>query len=112
MIRAVVRAGQFSDPGPEQLLADVLIQRRDKIRQALLPAVNPVVAASLSASGELAFQNAAVAAGLRSRRPVTSSDGRDLTTRPGKPSKLGNRAASRARAPRRHPPYSRVPEDT
>ena len=31
MIRAIVKTGQYTDPQAEQLLADVLIQRRDKI---------------------------------------------------------------------------------
>ena len=43
MIRAVAKTGSYSDPAAEKLLADVLIQRRDRIGQAFLPAVNPVV---------------------------------------------------------------------
>ena len=43
MIRAVVHAGQFSDPAAEKHLADVLIKRRDKIKSVYLTAVNPVV---------------------------------------------------------------------
>ncbi len=38
MIRAVVKAGEFSDPKAEALLADVLIKRRDKIGRAYLTA--------------------------------------------------------------------------
>ena len=42
----------------------MLIQRRDKIGQAYLNAINPVVNVALQESGELSFDNAAVAAGV------------------------------------------------
>ncbi len=64
MIRAIVKAGRFSDPAAETLLADVLIQRRDKIGQAYLNAINPVVSVALDDGGALTFDNAAVAAGV------------------------------------------------
>jgi hypothetical protein len=60
MIRAVVHTGQFSDPNAEKYLADVLIQRREKIKSTYLPAVNPIVNPRLDAKG-LTFENAAVA---------------------------------------------------
>ena len=34
LIRAAVRTGEFSDPQAEKYLADVLIQRREKIKSA------------------------------------------------------------------------------
>ena len=43
MIRAAVHTGEFSDPEAEKYLADVLIQRRDKIKSTYLTAVNPIV---------------------------------------------------------------------
>lgn len=58
-IRAIVRAGQFSDPGAERQLGDVLIRRRDKIGQAYLTRLVPVVAPSLEPSGTLVFDNIA-----------------------------------------------------
>ena len=64
MIRALVKTGQYSDPQAEALLAKVLIQRRDKIGHAYLPAVNPVVNVALSDTGMLTFANAAVSAGI------------------------------------------------
>jgi hypothetical protein len=64
LIRAIVKTGQYSDPQAEQLLADVLIQRRNKIGQAYLPAVNPLVDFALDSRGRLSFENAAVAAGV------------------------------------------------
>jgi len=42
----------------------VLMQRRDRIAQAYLPAINPVVDPKLSPDGTLVFENAAVAAGV------------------------------------------------
>ncbi len=62
MMRAVASAGQYQDEAAAKLLADVLIQRRDKIGQAYLNAVNPVVNLELDASDTLTFQNAAVEA--------------------------------------------------
>jgi hypothetical protein len=64
MIRAMVKTGQYSEPKDELLLADVLIQRRNKIAAHYLNAINPLVAFSLSTTGELAFRNAAVDAGV------------------------------------------------
>ncbi len=63
MIRAVVKTGQFSNPAAEEYLADVLIQRRDKIKSVYLTQISPIVAPRLDASG-LTFQNAAVAEGV------------------------------------------------
>jgi hypothetical protein len=64
MIRAVVHAGEFSDAASEKALADIIIQRRDKILKTYLPAVNPIVAPRLDGSGRLTFENAAVTAGV------------------------------------------------
>jgi hypothetical protein len=64
MIRALAKTGMYSDPAAERLLADVLIQRRDKIGAAYLVAVTPLVNVELSADGRLSFDNAAVAAGV------------------------------------------------
>ena len=64
MIRAIVKTGQYSDPAAEKLLADVLIQRRNKIGQAYLTKVNPLVKLALDDAGTLTFANAAVDAGV------------------------------------------------
>ena len=64
MIRAIVKTGQYSDPQAEQLLAEVLIQRRDKIAHAYLNAINPVINVALDGGGALTFDNAAVQAGV------------------------------------------------
>jgi hypothetical protein len=64
LIRAIVSTGRYTDPKAEQHLADVLIQRRDKIGLAYLPSVNPVVNFALDQTGRLTFENAAVNAGF------------------------------------------------
>jgi len=66
MIRAIAATGQYHDAAAAKLLADVLIQRRDKIGQAYLNGINPVVNPALDASETLTFENAAVVAGVAS----------------------------------------------
>src|SRR5262245_55722751 len=63
MVRAIVHTGEFSDPASEKAIADIMIKRRDKILQAYLPAVNPIVTPSLQ-NDRLSFENAAVSAGV------------------------------------------------
>ena len=63
MIRAIVHTGQFSDPGAEKAIADIMIERRDAIVRTYLPAVNPIVAPRLE-NNRLSFENAALAAGV------------------------------------------------
>jgi hypothetical protein len=64
MIHAIVKTGAYSNSGDERLLAEVLMQRRDKIARHYLNAVNPLVGFALSPDGKLTFQNAAVEAGV------------------------------------------------
>ena len=61
MIRAMVGTGEYSNPGDAKLLADVLIQRRDKIGRTFLVPINPLVDFTLE-NGTLSFENAAVEA--------------------------------------------------
>jgi hypothetical protein len=61
MIRAIIHTGEFSDPAAEKAIADIMIKRRDKILQAYLPAVNPIVTPRLE-NDRLSFNNAAVEA--------------------------------------------------
>ena len=70
LIRAAVRAAQFSDPKAEKYLGDVLIKRRDKILNVYLNAVNPIVNPRLDAGGRLTFENAAIAAGVAKGQPT------------------------------------------
>jgi hypothetical protein len=63
VIRTVVRTGQFSDPAAEEHIADVLIERREKIKSIYLTQVNPIVNPRLDAKG-LTFENAAVTGGV------------------------------------------------
>jgi hypothetical protein len=64
LIRAAVKTGRFSDPAAERYLADVIVERRDKIARAYLASVNPLVDFALDATGRLTFDNAAVRAGV------------------------------------------------
>ena len=64
LIRALVQVAEYSDPAASQHLADVLIARRDRIGEAYLPAVNPIVDVALDPDGVLTFGNAAVDAGV------------------------------------------------
>jgi hypothetical protein len=66
MIRTAAKTGAYSDPAATSHLAAVLIQRRDKIARAYLPAVNPLVDFAMSAAGVLTFSNAAEQAGVAS----------------------------------------------
>jgi hypothetical protein len=68
MIRALVKTGKYTDPAAERLLADVLIKRRDKIGQAYMTRINPLVNFSLDSSGVLRFENAALKAGIGNGR--------------------------------------------
>jgi len=61
MVRAIVHAGEYTDPSAEKAIADILIKRRDKILRAYLPAVNPIVTPRLE-NDRLSFENAAVTA--------------------------------------------------
>ncbi len=69
MIHAVVATGHYSDESAAKLLADVLIQRRDKIGRAYLTAVTPAVNVALDGSDTLTFDNAAAAAGVADEPP-------------------------------------------
>jgi hypothetical protein len=61
-IRAAVSVGGFTDKAAEKLLADVLIERRNKIGRTYYTRINPLVDFQLSDAGVLTFVNAAVAA--------------------------------------------------
>ncbi|HEY7447159.1 MAG TPA: hypothetical protein VH702_03365 [Vicinamibacterales bacterium] len=74
MIRAIAKSGQYTDPEAERLIGDVLIQRRDKIGQAYLNAVSPLVNFALDNNGRLTFDNAAVVA-----KVATGSSGYSAT---------------------------------
>ena len=64
MITALAKSGMYSDPAEALHLAEVLIQRRNKIGAAYLNSMSPLVDFSLSPAGRLSFVNAAVAAGV------------------------------------------------
>ena len=64
MIRAIVRTGEFSDPGAERYLGDMLIERRNKIGKAYLTRLVPVVSPALDGAGVLTFDNVAARYGI------------------------------------------------
>ena len=66
MIRAIANTGHYHDESAARLLAEILIQRRDRIGRAYLTAVNPVINMALDRDGRLTFENAAVMAGVAS----------------------------------------------
>jgi hypothetical protein len=66
MIDAVVHEGDFGNAEAERELARTIRERRNRILQTYLPAVNPVTSPALDGRGGLRFTNAAVAAGVAS----------------------------------------------
>lgn len=64
MIHSLAATGHYTDESAAKLLADVLIQRRDKIGRAYLNAINPASDFTLAADGTFTFENAAAAAGV------------------------------------------------
>jgi hypothetical protein len=63
-IRAAVAAGGYTDPAAEQLLASVLMKRRNTIGRVYFTAINPLLRFTLDDAGTLAFENPAVRAGF------------------------------------------------
>jgi hypothetical protein len=63
-IRAAVKTGGFTDPKAEELLASLLIQRRDIIGRTYYARINPLTRFALSNDGTLSFENPAVRADL------------------------------------------------
>ena len=59
-IRAAVEKAAYTDPVATEFLTKTIIRRRDKVVAAWINQVCPVVDATLSADGMLAFRNAAV----------------------------------------------------
>ena len=63
-IRAAVKQGKYTDPKAEELLASLLIKRRDTIGRVYFAKINPLTRFALSNAGELTFENPAVKAGF------------------------------------------------
>ena len=96
LIRELVHTGQFSDAAAEQHLAALIIKRRDKIAAAYLPAVNPIVNARLSDSGELTFDNAAVATNTAAAPTEYRADWFQFNNQTGESRALGRAVATTA----------------
>ena len=69
LVRAAVKAGQFSDPAVEAALVQALMERRAAIGRAYLARINPIIQPALDASGVLTFDNAALEAGVLAAPP-------------------------------------------
>jgi hypothetical protein len=106
MIHAITNTGEFSDPRAAATLAGVLIERRDKIARAHLPAVNPIVDVALSPDGVLTFANAAVDAGVAAAPSSYAIEWARFDNATGESTAIGQRTAitaPRAAAPDRLP---------
>ena len=99
MIRAIVKTGQYRDPGAERLLAGVLIQRRNKIAEAYLTRVNPLVNLALDGAGALTFTNAAVDAGVAKRPPAYTAVWSTLDNKTGATRAVGETKGGNDRIP-------------
>jgi hypothetical protein len=61
-IRAIVEKARYTDRGATDYMTQTIIKRRDKVMRTWLNGVNPAVNPALTATGELTFENAAIAA--------------------------------------------------
>jgi len=72
-IRAIVRAGRYSDPAAEQWIVECLIQRRDKIGRAFFSKVLPFDRFGIQ-NGSLTYEDLALRHGLIPSQQYASSD--------------------------------------
>ena len=63
-VAAIVDAARYTDPRATAYVTRTLLERRSKVLDAWLNGTNPLVNLSLSAGGELTFENAAEKAGV------------------------------------------------
>jgi hypothetical protein len=70
-IRAIVKTGQYSDPGSENWLVDCLLKRRDKIGRAFFAKVLPLDRFAVQ-QGRLVFEDLAVMHKFLSGRDYTT----------------------------------------
>ena len=80
MLRSIAVAGRYSDARAEKLLADVLIQRRNKIGETYLTAINPLVDFALDASGTSRSRTQPCRPTSRNRRQAIGPPGLASTT--------------------------------
>ena len=97
MIRALAKTGKYSDPAAENLLAETLIKRRDKIGQAYFTRINPLVDFALDGSGVLTFENAAVQTGIAKSHPAYNAAWFVLDNTTGKLNAVGESSGAGAK---------------
>lgn len=64
IVRAIVEKARFTDPRATDYLTRTLMRRREKVLQAWLTKVNPLVEFAIGDANELSFQNAAEVEGI------------------------------------------------
>jgi hypothetical protein len=64
IVRAIVEKARFTDPAATEYLTRTLMRRREKVLQAWLTKVNPLVEFAINETNELSFRNAAETEGL------------------------------------------------
>jgi hypothetical protein len=94
LIRAAVRAGQLTDPKAERFLADVLIERRNRIGRAFLTRVTPVVDVALGPDGRLTFRNAAVLHQFAAAPPAYRAVWHEFDNTSGEVTRVGETSAA------------------